>query len=1053
MESKKTNAGRVLMAVYKQEPPVNLAPKLLRSMSGEDCWLKVFIILLQLNKASDIQHFWDHGILDRHLPMSREELPGRLDEVLRHYSGEDRPNFIQDFFHLQHALCTDDSLDSASGKILESTAILPFYQVETVNADGTGNIHQIRVPPECIPSRIRKNMRTDPYIDEEIPETKYHEFALKVLKNEQDYNQETFAYRALEDRTGIVQCLGFWQLKKDFVQRDYHLLLEYGDYDLHEYFETFQPPSLPGDISQFWMDLSSVVYALGKIHNLQDIVEGKTNSYYGWHGDIKPENILYCKDNWKIADPGFAHFVLGSKVRRDKGGRPVINLRGGTTTYAPPEFVSSHSLVTQGFDIWSLGCVFSEAATWILLGPRGVKQYRYARKSIANSSKVDSISLTEITGDDCFHNNESISQAVIDWHEYLKHSLRQGDKVTGAIIDLIEKRMLLREGVERMSAVELETVLQSIFRASAEKAKSSKLPVYQPPGYFRIAFEVEHEEECSEQSPSSTRRSNRYKSVRLKNSGRNVSQGPECSQFGQFQIQTPLLKDPLKTSPGGRKSRFRIDTPDTKNSQESVLPSSQAFSYELDHLRGKSPYGEPRGVCFLDYWGALRYLESQGWVDKSTLIRPGQNQSSSLSKTVTTSSEASSTENIISPASQKGGLRSASLRKLTLSTTSALMHLLTHQNTPASARTSRYPKTSPAVLEVLREGSEAPISVDDRYKNSDLDEYFKNRDIVFLVDNGSTMCQHWPMMRSLVIVLAALLYGQDDNGMDIYFTSSNTRHGPFTEPTEFVKIINKMEPAERYPKTDKQGRKRSLNDDGRANDIRTSLNEILSLVGTQPKHMTKENYTRKLTLIIFTDGRWVGIKKKRTVAEQIVHWVNRWGDKDHLQKMLENENRGLSFQFVQFGNDKQATKEFEYMDNDLANTDGTRLPDIIDVEPADGNVNKMILGSVTTYWDGGSPETIASEDSLSKDAHSEFRGIGSQPSQTPTLISQMPLSPVSLGDPADSASEQSRLEANYDTGLDTRSFGAQFVQSDPVTPSRQRSTRDNTIHHRSSNSG
>jgi hypothetical protein len=96
-----------------------------------------------------------------------------------------------------------------------------------------------------------------------------------------DYEQETFAYSALRGREGIVQCLGFWEIKKSPKESEFHLLLEYGYYDLDEYFENFPPPSLPCDIIKFWEELSNVAIALDKIHNMISIVEGRTTLYYG----------------------------------------------------------------------------------------------------------------------------------------------------------------------------------------------------------------------------------------------------------------------------------------------------------------------------------------------------------------------------------------------------------------------------------------------------------------------------------------------------------------------------------------------------------------------------------------------------------------------------------------------------------------------------------------------------------------------------------------------------------------------------------------------------
>jgi hypothetical protein len=177
-----------------------------------------------------------------------------------------------------------------------------------------------------------------------------------------------------------------------------------------------------------------------------------------------------------------------------------------------------------------------------------------------------------------------------------------------------------------------------------------------------------------------------------------------------------------------------------------------------------------------------------------------------------------------------------------------------------------------------------------------------------LLDNGSTMAKHWPRVRDLVAVLVTLLHGQDDDGMELYFTSSTKKYGPYSEPKDFVDRINEKKPKEK----EEENVQKQTED-----DIREVLFHILNLVG-------KPTYERKLTLIILTDGIWKDISQKRTVANGIVHWLERWEDRQSLKDMLRQ--RGLSIQFVQFGDDEDATREFDYMDNRLVKSDGTKLP-------------------------------------------------------------------------------------------------------------------------------
>ena len=55
-----------------------------------------------------------------------------------------------------------------------------------------------------------------------------------------------------------------------------------------------------------------------------------------WHADIKPENIIFVRGKYKLADPGFARF---KKKLQDTGAAPPeIRIHGGTDTYGTLEF-------------------------------------------------------------------------------------------------------------------------------------------------------------------------------------------------------------------------------------------------------------------------------------------------------------------------------------------------------------------------------------------------------------------------------------------------------------------------------------------------------------------------------------------------------------------------------------------------------------------------------------------------------------------------------------------------------------------------------------------
>jgi hypothetical protein len=126
--------------------------------------------------------------------------------------------------------------------------------------------------------------------------------------------------------------------------------------------------------------------------------------------------------------------------------------------------------VPQNIDIWSLGCVFSIAATWVVLGYPGIGQFRKMReKAIEKINKEHpprrpslGESAPAPTAGDIFHNGREILPDVTRWHDVLRSALRDTDKITGRVLDLVDKRMLLGDSRERSKAKDVCTELKQI---------------------------------------------------------------------------------------------------------------------------------------------------------------------------------------------------------------------------------------------------------------------------------------------------------------------------------------------------------------------------------------------------------------------------------------------------------------------------------------------------------------------------------------------------------------------------------------------------------------
>lgn len=193
------------------------------------------------------------------------------------------------------------------------------------------------------------------------------------------------------------------------------------------------------------------------------------------------------QNKFRLADPGFAKFV--KKPPKEHYDVPRQYLEGGTRTYGlcysikyplrvlnqfdigAPEYPGmSHKPVSQAIDIWSLGCVFSLAATWIILGHTGVMQYAAVRQLAtrkhiqARQSQNPAPNKAEVTEIDEFHDGHEVLETVTHWHQYLRNSHRRTDTITPSVLDLVDERMLLGLGNKRINAHDLCSKLDSILK-------------------------------------------------------------------------------------------------------------------------------------------------------------------------------------------------------------------------------------------------------------------------------------------------------------------------------------------------------------------------------------------------------------------------------------------------------------------------------------------------------------------------------------------------------------------------------------------------------------
>ena len=260
------------------------------------------------------------------------------------------------------------------------------------------------------------------------------------------------------------------------------MLLEYADRGtLEQYFNTAQPPSSGEGIINVWRELCKILPALAAIHGGQpsDLTTAFTFQGYAsaptlhedhahssrWHQDIKPSNILVkskdggspCDVEFKIADLGVSHFkrhvtAQGEAIDRDTYGTraygilhfksspyiPVINRTlGAPECYrADSETERVRFQVSQNVDIWSLGCVFSEAAVWLVYGKGQLLEYRRQRG-------IETDQLNGFRDGNCFHDGRQVLTIVTNIHKTLSADARRSDHVTRRIVSMVTDEMLI----------------------------------------------------------------------------------------------------------------------------------------------------------------------------------------------------------------------------------------------------------------------------------------------------------------------------------------------------------------------------------------------------------------------------------------------------------------------------------------------------------------------------------------------------------------------------------------------------------------------------------
>lgn len=168
---------------------------------------------------------------------------------------------------------------------------------------------------------------------------------------------------------------------------------------------------------------------------------------------------------------------------------------------------------------------------------------------------------------------------------------------------------------------------------------------------------------------------------------------------------------------------------------------------------------------------------------------------------------------------------------------------------------------------------------------------------VFLIDDAASMAPYWRDVQILTYIFASLLKPYDDDGMDVYFPSSESE-----APLNSKKVTPLMQSLFGHPTRN-------------TSDIGSKLESLVTdyidkIEGRFPKTSRlsiRKPILKPLNVYVLTDGIW---DSKSDAEKPITRLVNALEDHQRVQKQV-------GIQFIFFGNDEQARQRLQRLDSDL----------------------------------------------------------------------------------------------------------------------------------------
>ncbi|KAF7540978.1 hypothetical protein G7054_g965 [Neopestalotiopsis clavispora] len=408
---------------------------------------KIFITLVIIAKPESIVEFIDEGVNDLELPLTLEldidQHHGtlkakKLPEILNCCEGWSPLN-IHNFHDYQWTTLAPffgekDKDEDAPHYILPDQITLPFTEHTAIaKRGGFGQVYKTRIHTQHHNFHDHTN-GDDLFAVKSLDSTDKDTFTREV---------EIMKQLSKKNQKHLLPLLASYEQSDRF-----YLIFPWAESDLCEYWEDLNPDPLFNQANVKWVaeQCQGIAYGLSRIHqwdSTQTRLRRPSNfkDIMGYHGDIKPANILWFKDDnvLKLSDFGLSDF----DTRHTRSRRPRAN-PCASPTYRAPEWDSPQgSVAGRSYDIWGLGCVFLEFITWLVGGWKLVDEFSKNRPSVDygwERISTDCFFTTENPG--TYGSHHVVKPAVTDWFQKLR-GLPHCSEFVKDFLNLIENDMMV----------------------------------------------------------------------------------------------------------------------------------------------------------------------------------------------------------------------------------------------------------------------------------------------------------------------------------------------------------------------------------------------------------------------------------------------------------------------------------------------------------------------------------------------------------------------------------------------------------------------------------